>query len=106
MGGTQGELGEVSSKPSLDKASQVRTAKGSHQKEEKGPNKLAGGGCNVRFDRGWETLTKRLRDQSLSIRVGARPGSPLPRTRRHGSRSPGKRYELDGMLVAQTGRMR
>lgn len=55
----------------------------SHQEEEKGSNELAGGGGNVSFDRGRETLTQRLRDQSLFIRVGASPGSPLPRTRRH-----------------------
>lgn len=73
----------------------------SHQKEEKGSDELAGGGGNVSFDRGWETLTKRLRDQSLSIRVGARPGSPLPRTRRHCGSLAWKRYELNWILVAQ-----
>lgn len=100
MGGTQGELDEVSPKPSLDKTSSVRTAKESHQKEEKSSDELAGGGCNMSLNRGWETLTKRLRDQSLSIRVGARPGSPLPRARRHCDWLAGKRYELDCVVAA------
>lgn len=101
MSATQGELDEEKSQPSLNKASQWRRDTESHQEEEKGSNELAGGSGNVSFDRGWETLTQRLRDQSLSIRVGASPGSPLPRTRRHCGWLVRKRCELNGVLGAQ-----
>lgn len=101
MSATQRELDEANSQPNLNEGSQVKEGHGeSHQEEEKGSNKLAGGGGNVSFDRGWETLTQRLRDQSLSIRVGATPGSPLPRTRRHCGWLVGKRCELNGVLEA------
>lgn len=83
MGGTQRELDEVNSKSRFDQASRSIKTKESHQKEEESPDKLAGGGCNVSSGRGWETPTKRLRDQSLSNRLGGRAGTPLPRTRRH-----------------------
>lgn len=68
MGGTQCELDEVNSESSPDQASQTIKTRKSHQEEEKSPDKLAGGGCNVSFGRGRETPTKRLRDQSFSMR--------------------------------------
>lgn len=51
------------------------------------------------LDRGRETLTERLRDQGLSVRVGTSPGSSLPRTRRHCGWLIGERYELNFDVV-------
>lgn len=103
VSGTQGELDKVNSQPSLEHGEPCEEGHGKpDQKEEKGSNKLAGGCGNVSLDRGWKTLTQRLRDESLSIRVGASPGSPLPRTRRHCGWLVGKRCELNWMLVVRT----
>lgn len=103
MGGTQRELEKVNFQPSLIVGSRCEEGHGkSDQKEEKGSNELARGCGDVSLDWGWEALTQRLRDQSLSIRVGAIPGSPLPRTRRHCGCLAGKRCELNWLSVAQT----